>query len=521
MEILTAGTSAYDDPAAEEWKPDLRLTVSFLRRHGADAGYVYVASPQEGGLSSLVEAAHPRAIFLELSEENRKPVLLAVKELGQRFLEIPVLLGGIPATLDAESVFDQCEQATFLVEGERELTLLETVERLRGHEPLDGIPGLRTCEARNPPRPLLPDLDVLGSIVYDGLPEMLSSYSAGDRTAFLRSSRGCYGTCSFCGIPGFYRRSPGAPWRGRSPKVVVDEIEGLISAFGIRRFVFEDDDFMGPGAAGRERARGIASEIARRKLGIEYFVCCRLNDVDAATMSALKASGLSGIGVSVESANQESLDLLKKGIKATAIYPKLRLLEELQIRCEVNMIFFDPRVTLAGVRKNLELLDYVRRSEYLSYSDAFPFTELQAFPWSPVSRSLRAEGLLEGDGPMCRFKDPLVSVLAGLVRRLQKRMPIVFKKRLLFEKADSDLPHDAATAILRVAAGMRHWAGLTVMPRFVAEACDILEKDPDDVTRQFALLEERFDEAIEFLRILEDRVAGLSGMESERPTMIR
>jgi len=65
----------------------------------------------------------------------------------------------------------------------------------------------------------------------------------------------------------------------------------------------------------------------------------------------MKESGLSRIGVSVESANQNSLDLLGKGIKAAAIFPRLEIVRTLKLTWEVNLIFFAPHLTLAGVSK--------------------------------------------------------------------------------------------------------------------------------------------------------------------------
>ncbi|HEX5863899.1 MAG TPA: hypothetical protein VF014_06515 [Casimicrobiaceae bacterium] len=83
---------------------------------------------------------------------------------------------------------------------------------------------------------------------------------------------------------------------------------------------------------------------------------------------------------------------MRKGLKAEAIYARLDVLERLRMPCEVNMIFFDPYLTLVGVRSNLALLEHIGRSKYLSYSHAFPFNELKPFAWSPVAARLRVKG---------------------------------------------------------------------------------------------------------------------------------
>ena len=201
-----------------------------------------------------------------------------------------------------------------------------------------------------------------------------------------------------------------------------------LGTFEIRRFAFLDDNFIGPGEAGQERAREIADLILRRGLHIEYFFCCRLSDVRRDTFERLKESGLEGVGMSVESMNQDSLNLLGKGLRADAIYPTLGLLERMGIRCEVNLIFFDPYATLEGVRKNLALLEYLRNSQHLSYSDAFPFNELNAFPWSRTARVLRKSGLLDDPGCRSRFRDPRVAAWPNLFGGSRRTYRVVSRR---------------------------------------------------------------------------------------------
>jgi hypothetical protein len=154
------------------------------------------------------------------------------------------------------------------------------------------------------------DLDALGNMIHDGLDMMLQD-GIRRRVGYVISSRELlcgYGSAASA----FYHSAPGKPWRGRSVQAVVDELQELGDRFQIRHFIFQDDNFFGPGRAGQERACQVATEILHRGLDIKYFVCCRLNDIKADTLQLMQTSGLSGIGVSVESTSQESLDLLGK-----------------------------------------------------------------------------------------------------------------------------------------------------------------------------------------------------------------
>jgi radical SAM superfamily enzyme YgiQ (UPF0313 family) len=509
VDILFVATSTYNDPCAEEWNPDLRHTVSFLRRHGVDAAFVYV--PLLDDIDAVLDRATvPPAVFIDLTEENLPQLQHFIAALYTATPRTTIIAGGIPATLSPDTFFKEHPHLDLIVAGEREQTLLEIVQRQRAGADVRDVTGLYVRGTRNAPRPLLKDLDVLGSMIHDGLAEMLGHTEPEERTGFLISSRGCYAYCTFCGVPDFYRRSRGRPWRGRTAKTVVDEIQQLHETFGIRRFVFQDDNFIGPAREGQERARAMAREIMQRGLKIRYFFCCRINDGRAETITLLKESGLAGIGVSVESMNDESLHLLGKGIRPAAIESTLDLLVDLRIACEVNMIFFDPTLTLAGVRRNLALIERLRASEYLSYSDAFPFRELSPFCWSRVARTLRAEGLLNEEIARYRYRDPAVAQLAVFVRRLEMHLPMTFKKRLVLDDNDA-VPTGAGKpyrdALLRLAPALRHWIGLTVVPGYIAAACGILERSGGNADAELDALEQRFIGEIEPLQLFRARTA--------------
>lgn len=511
MDILLVATSNYNDPFAEEWHPDLRYTVSFLRNHNIDAGFIYV--PVLEIPTQIVQAdgeEKPRAVFFNLTEENRSPILSFLKLFKEAFPNILIIVGGIPATLSANELLNRYEEIDFIVVGELELTLLETIEKLSQKKPLSDINGLQSRYFQNAPRPLIADLDILGCMIHDGITGFLAGKDPEERVGYLISGRGCYANCSFCGVPALYRQSPGRPWRGRSVKAIVDELQELFETFHIKYFVFQDDNFMGPGPTGQERARQFATEILQRGLNIKYHICCRLNDIKADTIELLKESGLSRLAVSVESTSQESLNLLNKGIRAETIYSVLEDLERLQLPSEVNLIFFDPYTTLAGVRRNLALIEYLNSKNYLFYSNAFPFNELKPFPWSRVAARLRSEGLLDEETFTCRFRDPDVAQLVMFVQRLKNHIPFIFKKRFLFSGLNSLSQQSLDKADLDglnfLSVNIRHWVGLKLLPRFVEAACNILENGRANTHEELIALERQFKKEIRDINRLENRL---------------
>ena len=339
MEILCVAPSTYNDPFAEEWHPDLRYTVSFLRQRGAEAGFSDEPALVSDSALERCAKLQPQILFIEIGEETRTAVMAFVPAFQRLSPRTVIAVGGIPATLAGQKLLEDCAEIDLLVAGERDLTLLEMVERVREGGNLKGIAGLQAREWRGIPRALLPDLDVLGNMVHDGIGELLDGRRPEDRIGYVAGSRGCYASCSFCGVSELFRTSGGAGWRGRTPRAIVGEICELAEKFQIGRFAFQDDNFIGPGRSGQERAREIAAEFKRCKLPVEYYFCCRVNDVRRETFEELRDSGLRGVGISVESMNQESLNLLGKGLRADWIGGRLEVLEELGIKGEVKSDF--------------------------------------------------------------------------------------------------------------------------------------------------------------------------------------
>lgn len=513
MEILFVATSNYDDPFSKEWHTDIRYTVSFLRHHGIKA--VFISKPIITDSKSLIETVtkmNPDNIFVHLTEENLRTITRFLKTLKRVCPHIRAIAGGIPATLSGKKLLMQHPEIDWIIAGERDLVLLEIIQRLQKGQSYPDVQGLSSLEFYNEPRPLISNLDILGEMIHDGIAELLQSTSDENKVGYLLSSRGCYGRCGFCGIPGLYGSSRNS-WRGRSVSAVVDELQHLSTIFGINYFVFEDNNFFGPGNIGQERATNIAHEILRRKINIRFFFCCRLNDIRRDSLCALKEAGLDGIGIGVESTNPDSLQLFQKGLRVEQIYPTLELLNEQRVKVEINMIFFDPYLTLEGVRNNLALLEYLREKDLFFYSSSFPFNELKPFSWSPIANQLKAEGLLNEFEDTCYYRDPKVGILAEWIRHIRSIILPVFKRRNCFyalktSDTKKNLLTSAQSNILT--ASVRYWIGLYVLPRYLTIACDLLDENISDIKQQFEELERKFIQEISPLEKLREELSRVS-----------
>lgn len=518
MDLLILDTSKYDDPLSEVWHASPRYTASFLRRRGVDAAVTFMPVLREGVPAPRTS---PLALYFEVSDDNVAPSLDFLPGWRRSLPETRILVGGTTASLMADALLRTHPEIDAVVVGECDETLADTVAQIKAHRPMTQVAGLRVRNGRFQPRTPLRDLDDLGMMARDGLDALFERTPAAERVAYLLAGRGCYADCSFCSVPAFARQSsPRARWRARSVGLIVDEMESFTQTSGVRRFVFQDDNFFGPGQSGQARARELAAEILDRRLKLEYFVTCRVNDVDAPTLRAMKASGLCRLGVGVESLNQRSLSLFSKGYRAEAIYPALEVVNELGIACEVNLIFFEPTMTVADVRLNLDFVEHLAKREWIGYSDGFPFKALHVAPWSPVAARLAELDALEPDRLTLRFQDRRVGALARFADELHACMPRVFKRRSFVEFGDDRRGTGVSTETARTCARwtnqLRMWLGLTLVPQYLRAACQIVEDHADDFEADLARLAANFDAKMEVVRRFGGRLAeiGLEGAKA-------
>jgi radical SAM superfamily enzyme YgiQ (UPF0313 family) len=190
-----------------------------------------------------------------------------------------------------------------------------------------------------------------------------------------------------------------------------------------------DDNFLGPGTAGKRRAAAVAEEIQRRGLKIRYHISCRVNDVEESIMRTLQASGLISVSLGVESGVQRMLDTYNKNVTVEQNIGALQLLNKLQIPTLAYVIYFDPYTTLAEARQNLEFLKYIRGLPCVRFEKIL-FRKLIPISGTDLFDKIKADGLLRGNylrGHHFSFKDPRVAVLADFMETIDLRFERVLQ----------------------------------------------------------------------------------------------
>jgi radical SAM superfamily enzyme YgiQ (UPF0313 family) len=421
----------------------LAYLAAVLRNHGFE---VVIRDASVEGLSpdELTDLATDRnwlvvgITTLEEQAEVAERLGRAVVEAGRAH----VVLGGHYATFSWRDILAR-RSAHSVVLGEGELTLLELARKLRAGEIWRDTVGLAYAdEAGAPvpgrPRPLIADLDTLPRPARDHLAQVL----ARGGVPSVSGARGCYGRCSFCSIRSFYGAAEGKPWRGRSPESVVSEVEALVKAHGTRVINFVDDNFLGPGRAGRERARSIADLILSRGLDIRFFISCRPNDVDEVLFARLYQAGLRVVALGLEAGNVEDLALYRKDVTVDVNVRAVTILDRLGVVVRAGFINFNPFTTLTRLRQNIEFL---RRIPFAPTS-AVAARRLFVRRGCPIESVVRDAGLLitHENRMTYAFADHSAAIACDLAERFERKCAPVRHISRLISRMNDD-PEQAGT----------------------------------------------------------------------------
>lgn len=321
-----------------------------------------------------------------------------------------ICLGGHFPSFKYGDVLRHAAEVDAVVVGEGEETLAQLVASLEGGADIRNVLGIAWRKdgevAFNGPRPLISDLDALPFPARDNL----ALAPEGSRVAAILSSRGCYGRCSYCSVTHFYRLSPGKVWRGRSPENVVEEMEILARDHKVSEFSFVDDNFVGPGPKGTERARAIADEIVRRGLKVRYSISTRPDQVERDLFNHLKSSGLKGVFIGVESGLQKDLDYYRKGVTTERNRQAVKTISSLGLDCVIGFIPFHRSSTFGDFVENLLFFGELG----VPRATADPLCVLVG---TEIHRQMAQDGVLFGPfyDPQYRFLDRRIAFLAKLI----------------------------------------------------------------------------------------------------------
>jgi anaerobic magnesium-protoporphyrin IX monomethyl ester cyclase len=256
-------------------------------------------------LKQKMEKKIPRIVGISSCTEsfpNASRIAGIAKEISP---EIKTILGGPHVTFFPAEALEKPE-VDVIVRNEGEFALLELARYFKyGAGTLDEIIGInfrRNGEVvSTPTRPFVKNLDDLPFPARHLFLLKLYPYPGNVITA-----RGCPHRCIFCAATAM----SGGKYRIRSPRSVVNELIHLVDQYRLQYFSFIDDTF----TVFPDRTAKICDLIDESKLQIRWSCSSRVDSISVGMMERMAKSGCDNINFGIESASQEILDSVRKGI---------------------------------------------------------------------------------------------------------------------------------------------------------------------------------------------------------------
>lgn len=360
----------------------LLYIASILRKNNHKVFFIDGAFHNAEETVIYAKKVNPEVIGLSICSIAWEKTSGFIKRLRLELPHTKIVIGGPHPTALKEQCIIECPEVDFVCVGEGELTFLELCNELeRGKNAkikrVDGIIWKDKGKiVRNNPRKLISNLDELPFPARDLVNNSkyipaVSQYKRLPNTIMI-TSRGCHYSCKFCGSSVYYREA-GVPYRERSIPNVIQEIEEVISKFGIRNMIFFDETF----TYNRKRVMEFCNEMIKRKIDLTWHANARVDTVDRELLTKMKKAGCWKLLYGIESAVQKNLDNVDKGISISQTREAIKITREIGIKTFGNFVLGLPGETYEDGLKTIKFacdldLDYVK----FKVMTPFPSTEI-------------------------------------------------------------------------------------------------------------------------------------------------
>ena len=343
------------------------------------------------------------------------------------FPNVKLVLGGGIVTADPVTTMNAFPEVDFGIVGEGEITtceLLRYIETQR--QPLDSIRGIayrfgKTVHVTSR-REDIQDLDELPFPDYEGFdygtyldrnPDMSDVGKRYSQVSVI-GGRSCKYNCTFCFHPS------GSKYRQRSLDSIFREIDYLVEHYDISYIALREELFATDNARVREFCRLVES------YDFDWSIQLRIDSINEQLVGMLQGTRCRYIFVGVESACDEVLKSMRKGITIKEIESALRLLHDAGLNFRTGVILGDTADTYETACRTLNWFEK-HRAIYRLYADM-----IIAFPGSVLYKRAIADGTIPDPVRFLQDSCPVVNVsrmsdsefrlILGRVSRINSRI---------------------------------------------------------------------------------------------------
>ncbi len=324
-------------------------------------------------ICSLVKETKPAICGINLATPNAQLVYDLTKKLARH---TKIILGGAHPTLMPHITLKECPEATAIIRGGGEKTIIPLIRAIQDCNDISKISGIsyRSKDGtinHNPNEEELKNLDELPFINHEFFWND-PYHKDGYLEASIISSKGCTLNCIFCSVPTLNKRKV----LFRSVKNVIHEIEILNSKYGVKSIHFMDDLF----TIDRKRTEEFCNQLIESGMKIRWRALSRVDTVDKELLSLMAKAGCYKLAFGIESGTPRILSLMKKNTTIKKITETIAHCHGLGIKTKGFFTIGYPTQTKEEIFETFNfakslLLD----SAYFTIVRAYPGTEL--FEW--------------------------------------------------------------------------------------------------------------------------------------------
>lgn len=361
---------------------------------------------------------------------------------------VKMIFGGVHVTILPERTLLECPDVDYLILGEGEYRIEALLKYFEGKilnlSEIDGIAYRQNNKiVVQKAASLIENLDALPLPAYDLLDmkkyvphptqyKVLPNYP-------LVIQRGCPYNCTFCSANIIHGRK----LRFKSVGRVMKELHILKDRFGAKGVYFQDSTFL----ANKAYIKELLNRMIEEKLNLIWACNTRVNTVDEEILRLMKKAGCWMIAYGIESGNQKSLDLIKKGVTVEQNEKAVRMTEAAGIVPFCCYILCLPNETYEDALNTIDFALKLKSPAAMFYLPVpYPGTELMetCVKDGGLRKDAKWEDYSSFDDKNPVYINPLIGKekmreLASLAYRRYYTNPIIIIKNILLIRSYIDI----------------------------------------------------------------------------------
>lgn len=340
-----------------------------------------------------IKKENPDIIVIETKTPVIKRHWKIIDKLKSNLPDTKIILMGDHVTAFPEESMKICKVDFVIQGGDFDFILLSIANKLLGRGEFEGGVWYReNDEIRDTGKYDLHshNLDELPMIDRDLTKWKLYAYKNGNFKytpgSYMMSGRDCWwGKCTFCSWTTFF---PGGNFRTRSVERALDEVGNLID-LGVKE-IMEDSGSLPIGRWLEDFCNGMINRGYNKKVVMSCNM--RINGIkDPQVWKLMKKAGFRFILFGLESANQETLDRINKGLKVEEIEPGLKMCKQAGLEPHITAMIGYPWETKQDAQKTVELAKDLFKKGFV---DTLQATVVIPYPGTPLYKYCKENDLL-------------------------------------------------------------------------------------------------------------------------------